>query len=238
MTENPGEIDWGTVLRTSPLTGISSEDISWDAVNDTVEDEKDFTAFIATQIRFIETSNLSLYGMMQTYMGRRNVEDRKMVLRLSAYNTNRAEIWSEYLRRKDRETSVLPEIQQFYDSLSMEDDPLHMLILIETLNLAGIAFYKSMQETGDSAFHQITTLAETQKREEYGLIMPWLQDKLSEKTEEERHTIISQLEPYIDMIEDMYAGTYDHTGSFDRTEARTEVKQLVKQVYRSLGLIR
>ncbi len=239
MTEDSIDPDWKTALETAPLTDVSVNDIDWSTLDADSPDNYDtLPTFLATQIRHIETTNLALYGQILHQIPYNREADQKMILRLSAYNTNRANIWTHYLERTPSDTTpIMPDLEQFYDTLFKEDDPLLTLLVLETLNMAGIALYRTLPDTGDAAFDQIITRVSMQKREEYGLVLPWLQDKLADRTPEEQQELIADLQYYIDHLEDMYHATHNHSDAFNAHRARNELQELMERIYSNAGLI-
>lgn len=223
-------------MQVSPLSAITPDDIDWSALSAEPEAVREVTRFIVKQMHFVETSNLALYSSVLTLLPYDAAADQRLLLILSSYNGNRASVWKEYLKRVDGDDQVMPELHRFYNELFSETDPVLVLLIIETFNIAGIAFYEAFEGIGDRVFNEIAEKAAVQKREEYGMVLPWLRERLRKRPMEQRQRLVADSQLYIDLIEEMYEQTHAMDGGFDAELMRDKTMALMDRTYRNLGL--
>ncbi len=231
----------GTGLNTQLSKKLTESRPFWDHI-DWAQDEavpehiREFTTASAAQFHYAKTSHFLLY---QELIDADLPEDlRKLAVLMSAYNLDRLEVWGRYLEKRDAHVQIHPKMRQYYARLFEENDPVVILLGMETMGVVAKGMYGSLKNVGDPVFREITESMESQKAEELELATEWLETTLASYSSEECQQLVEAIIPYLDLLNDVLASFEADAEQvrIDAEQLQWGIQQELERFYREMGL--
>ncbi|MDY6773942.1 MAG: hypothetical protein SVS85_01980, partial [Candidatus Nanohaloarchaea archaeon] len=176
-----------------------SEDIDWSQEIQVSGEEREALGDAATQFYYSNISHLMLCGRLLE--NGRDMRTKKLALFLAFSKMRNIEVFGRYLGKVSAEAEVAPYTKEYFSKMSEND----LGILLPDMGVlggtVGYGVLDFLKDAGDPLFAEIAEKVGEQKRENEEVLVDYLQDALSQTSEEELDKIHDQASFYRDRSE-------------------------------------